>query len=371
MKKLSLFLVITFLFFGLCFSQYQLEDGYIETISDQNAKSSFTFKNLRIYPLTAGNNFKNAHKDIGKYSTLKESIEQNKIKITETDSEINTDAINNRTNNNINNSIRHRNDLTDAPNPNNNDQIQIQLNNNEIQQNTNYSPGAQVNTLYIENISKDTVYIMAGEVVKGGKQDRVLAQDMILPPRSGKVDISVFCVERNRWSYNDTKSFNQYFSVSSNSIRKTVIQEQDQSAVWEEVGKTVKKNHTETNSGTYTSLVNSKEYNKQVKEYSDYLLKALKATPNCIGFVGVSGNEIIGCDIFATPDLFSKQSETILKGYITEAVINGKEVNIDYSEVQKYLNELLTDQEEDQDKVINEKGGQYKFNNKKIHITTF
>lgn len=212
---------------------------------------------------------------------------------------------------------------------------------------------------------------MAGEVVKGGKQDRILAQDMILPPNGKKVDISVFCVEKNRWSYGESGKFDKYFSVSSNSIRQKVIQDQNQSAVWEEVGKTVRKNNTETNTGTYTSLVNSKEYNKELSEYINFFMKSLKTKSNCIGFVGVSGDKIIGCDIFATPDLFNKQSETILNGYITEAIIHGSTVNIKYDDVKNYLEEILTVQQDKQDNAINEKGGQYEYKNRKIHITTF
>jgi len=35
---------------------------------------------------------------------------------------------------------------------------------------------------------------------KGGQQDRMMAVDLILPPRSGKIPISAFCVENGRWS---------------------------------------------------------------------------------------------------------------------------------------------------------------------------
>ncbi|MCD4793793.1 MAG: hypothetical protein K8R54_11195 [Bacteroidales bacterium] len=353
MKKLLLLTAVVLFTTNFSFSQYNMEEGYIETISDNNAKASFTYKHLRIYPLMAGNKFKEAHKDIGKYTTLKESLEQKKIKITETESN-NTSSIN-----------------EDIVNNSNENQVNTNQNNIQVQQNVSGGGGAQVNTLYVQNISKDTIYIMAGEVVKGGKQDRVLAQDMILPPNGKKVDISVFCVERNRWSYGESGKFDKYFSVSSNSIRQKVIQDQDQSAVWEEVGKTVKKNKTETNTGTYTSLVNSKEYNKDLSEYINFFMKSLKTKSNCIGFVGVSGDKIIGCDIFATPDLFNKQSETILNGYITEAIIHGSTVNIKYNDVKNYLEEILTVQQDKQDNAINEKGGQYEYKNRKIHITTF
>ena len=348
MKKLLLLTAVVLFTTNFSFSQYNMEEGYIETVTDNNAKASFTYKHLRIYPLMAGNKFKEAHKDIGKYTTLKESLEQKMIKITETES---VNGNNHQNNDNISN---------------NNSEQQV-----NVQQNISGGGGAQVNTLYIQNISKDTIYIMAGEVVKGGKQDRILAQDMILPPNGKKVDISVFCVEKNRWSYGESGKFDKYFSVSSNSIRKKVIQDQNQSAVWEEVGKTVRKNKTETNTGTYTSLVNSKEYNKELSEYINFFMNSLKTKSNCIGFVGVSGDKIIGCDIFATPDLFKKQSETILNGYITEAIIHGSTVNIKYENVKNYLEEILTVQKDKQDNAINEKGGQYEHKNRKIHITTF
>src|SRR5574340_490029 len=57
-----------------------------------------------------------------------------------------------------------------------------------------------VNQLQVENLSRQDVYIQSGEIVKGGKQDRVLSDDIILPPTSGKVDVKAFCVEHGRWT---------------------------------------------------------------------------------------------------------------------------------------------------------------------------
>src|SRR3984893_3965661 len=55
-----------------------------------------------------------------------------------------------------------------------------------------------VNELTIENISGEEVYVQSGDIVKGGQQDRMMAVDLILPPRSGRVGISAFCVENGR-----------------------------------------------------------------------------------------------------------------------------------------------------------------------------
>ena len=59
--------------------------------------------------------------------------------------------------------------------------------------------GAQVNRLVLVNNSKRPLLLLAGEIVSGGKQDRVIGKDRIVPPESDPVDLSVFCVEPGRW----------------------------------------------------------------------------------------------------------------------------------------------------------------------------
>jgi len=52
---------------------------------------------------------------------------------------------------------------------------------------------SEVNELSIENVSQtEEVLVQAGDIVKGGDQDRVLAVDLIMPARSGKVPIAAF-----------------------------------------------------------------------------------------------------------------------------------------------------------------------------------
>jgi hypothetical protein len=57
-----------------------------------------------------------------------------------------------------------------------------------------------VNALQIENLGKDEVFVQAGDIVKGGQQDRVLSVSLMLPPKSGRLSIAAFCVEQSRWS---------------------------------------------------------------------------------------------------------------------------------------------------------------------------
>src|SRR5579862_8394968 len=59
--------------------------------------------------------------------------------------------------------------------------------------------GAEVNRLVLVNNSKRPLLLLAGEIVSGGKQDRVIGKDRIVPPESDPIDLSVFCVEPGRW----------------------------------------------------------------------------------------------------------------------------------------------------------------------------
>ncbi len=58
--------------------------------------------------------------------------------------------------------------------------------------------GAEVNRLVLYNNSSHALLLLAGEIVTGGKQDRVIGSDRIVPPNAGPIDLGVFCVER-RW----------------------------------------------------------------------------------------------------------------------------------------------------------------------------
>lgn len=57
-----------------------------------------------------------------------------------------------------------------------------------------------VSRLMVRNLGYREVFIQAGDIVKGGKQDRVLLTSLIVPPRSGFIPIGAFCVEAGRWA---------------------------------------------------------------------------------------------------------------------------------------------------------------------------
>jgi ARG and Rhodanese-Phosphatase-superfamily-associated Protein domain len=102
-----------------------------------------------------------------------------------------------------------------------------------------------VNRLTIQNRSNQDVFVQAGDIVKGGQQDRVLGLDLIVPPKSGRIPIDAFCVEQGRWSRRGNEAV-AAFSTSDNALASKDLKiaakaRRSQGDVWANVSKTQEK----------------------------------------------------------------------------------------------------------------------------------
>jgi hypothetical protein len=223
--------------------------------------------------------------------------------------------------------------------------------------------GAQVNQLMLVNNSSRPLLLLAGEIVSGGKQDRVIAKDRIVPAESDPIDLGVFCVEPGRWVGSSSKFYSSAGMASAMAapgVRSKAMAEKDQQKVWSEVGKTrtamiasippqtesVEVQSMQSNT-SYAKLMDNKAVQKQVDSVaapmeSDYrsVIKQLRDR-NAVGIVVAVGDEIIWADMFASTDLLQKYWPKLVRSYAAEAIVThttGKKV--DEGAAQAFLEQM-------------------------------
>lgn len=362
------------------YTQKHIKVAYDQVASSKSGKRNFTYKNLRLYPIKASKTFLKDSKNIGRYTPLKEALKAKKVVITEQSAPGNT-TTNVRTNNRVNrrNTSNVRNTTTTTTQNNNRPQARQRVipNLRQVQQVQQRRIGgggsASVNNLFIENTSKDTLYLMAGEIVQGGKQDRVIAKDMVIPPNSGKINLSVFCVEKGRWSYKKSKDkdkFDGYYGVSSLALRKVVDTRQKQGEVWKEVSRSNKKNMVKSGTSAYTQQKKNIKFKSEYAQYLNFFKDKFKGKKDVIGVVVTTGNRVVGCDMFASPQLFQTQYANLLGSYINEAITDGAPVKIAETNVEKYMADLL-EKELSNEKALEKKGKVFKNNGRKLHVSKY
>jgi hypothetical protein len=241
--------------------------------------------------------------------------------------------------------------------------------------------GAQVNRLVLVNNSKRPLLLLAGEIVSGGKQDRVIGKDRIVPPESEPVDLSVFCVEPGRWVAT-TEHFGAsqalYGGVASGpaglpnapppmalmaqpSIRAKAMGDKDQNEVWAEVRKQraavsesvavagaapgVADELSRTTS--YAKVNENEEVRKQVdavagpiQQNYQSLIRQLHDR-NAVGVVVAVNGRIIWADVFASTDLLEKYWPKLVRSYASEAVVSrAKDIAVSADRAQAFLENM-------------------------------
>ena len=207
------------------------------------------------------------------------------------------------------------------------------------QQQANYSGGggATVNELALVNRSGKKLVLLAGEVIVGGKQDRIVQEDRVIPPVSVPVALSVFCVEHGRWtarnaSHNSggvparsaapeeaASRFDSLGAVAHPKLRAAAQDKKAQGEVWSEVSKNNAKLGTANGTDTYQEVYSSKRVGAQMDDY----LRALEREvlqPGVVGVVVARNGKPVWADVFASQRLFAAYWPKLLKSYVVDAL---------------------------------------------------
>ena len=199
-----------------------------------------------------------------------------------------------------------------------------------------------VTTLEIENAGDEAIFVQSGDIVKGGQQDRVLTASLLLPPRSGRIRLTVFCVEHGRWSgraAEDPRTFSSAAMALPSRETKIAIEtpapkatEADtgrrQLEVWRNVAEIQER--LSDNLGTpvastesQTSLQLTLENDALAKAEAEYLAALQSAgekDPDVIGYAFAVNGKLNTADIYPSNGLLRKMWPKLVKSAAAEAI---------------------------------------------------
>lgn len=206
-----------------------------------------------------------------------------------------------------------------------------------------FNTGASVNQLVLINRGKRPVLLLAGELVSGGKQDRIIAKDRIVAPGSDPLPLDVFCVEHGRWS--SGTQFSAAKTMVHPSVREQAAVLQNQQQVWASVqaGSMASRSaaapapriasadlaaamETSAPTQSYAKLYKSSPVGASidtfVEEVERRFARATSGTKGerIVGVVVAYGGEVAWSDIFASSDLFHHYWPKLLRSYVVEAL---------------------------------------------------
>jgi hypothetical protein len=211
--------------------------------------------------------------------------------------------------------------------------------------------GAEVNRLVLINNSDHPLLLLAGEVVTGGKQDRVIGVDRIVPPKSGPIDLSVFCVEPGRWVASSDHFGSMKSQMAQPSVRTPAMADRNQQKVWAEVGSALagmaaavpQARPNMQASTSYAKAMQNPDVEKKVESVAadyDGMLRELKKE-GAKGVVVAINGRILWADVFASTDLLEKYWQKLIRSYAADSLTTASEKGqADQKSAQLFLDQV-------------------------------
>ncbi len=176
---------------------------------------------------------------------------------------------------------------------------------------------ASVGEIIVRNKSRHAIFLMAGEIVLGGKQNRIIRQDVLLGAHSGAIAVPVYCGEKDRWD-KPQPLFKSGHSMAEPRLRAMAAQSSPQAAIWNSIDSRMADAEIQSKTRNYQELYEHRDTKRKLD-------KSVARFRHCcggdtVGLVAVSGNRIIGCDLFSDPTLLSSLWSKICRSYAIDSL---------------------------------------------------
>jgi hypothetical protein len=180
--------------------------------------------------------------------------------------------------------------------------------------------------------AEEYVFIQAGDIVRGGKQDRTLSTDLIVPPGAKKMPLQSFCVESGRWRARGKEEVDK-FSMSANQVASRELRvanryQQSQQHVWkgvanlqeklaDNVGRSVQ---SPISSSSLELTLENKDVRRHADEYVKGLIDIVKGRKHIVGFAFAIDGQFSTAEVYGSEDLFSRLWPKLLRTAAVEAL---------------------------------------------------
>ncbi|MBN2198470.1 MAG: hypothetical protein JW747_01320 [Candidatus Aminicenantes bacterium] len=185
--------------------------------------------------------------------------------------------------------------------------------------------GGRVPQVKISNLSKSVLFLMAGEILSGCRQDRILAQDVLLAPGTRNLIVPVYCVEQGRWTAHSA-AFTSKANLGTYRLRAKAAEQAPaaQSRIWEEVRSQNRDLGVASGTSAYQDAYDKEENKQAIGDIEKKISRELRLGDDVVGVVIGLGGRAVSVDIFANAGLFKKQWPKILKSSALSSIYENR-----------------------------------------------
>ena len=197
---------------------------------------------------------------------------------------------------------------------------------------------ATASSLVVENRGSVHVLLLAGEVLQGGKQNRIVLEDVLVPPRSGPLTLPVYCVEQGRW-VGDGKAFAPREILAAPQLRAKMLERSEQREVWAEVDRYAKRAAAPSATGSYLAIHDKAEVQAHQKDVEAAI--GPKIVPGAQGAAVFVADRFVGIDLFQNGSLFAREWPKLLRASTIETYDHRVDAKTDERRLRAHVDDLL------------------------------
>jgi len=232
---------------------------------------------------------------------------------------------------------------------------------------TSLPGGSDVSLLEVKNHSKKNILLNSGEIVSGGRQDRAFGGTIIIPPGDDENYLPVFCVEKGRWD-GKPRPF-RYSGSADASLRRQIDVTKQQNKVWKEIDRQLEDEGMQNATWNYVDLYKDTS-SVDTACLHFFRRKLMESDSAYAGFVAITSERIIDCQLFGSNDLCVSSFDVMLKSYSRSITAKDSVPQLSNDNVKVFLDKFLKT-EAQQKEYLEKHGRLYTYQNHVIHLLAY